>query len=221
MSSRDNLALATGASTRRASMAFIAALGGLLLVPGRARAGPEERTVRAAESIHDEVEFKAERTRVYAALTQAKQFDQVTSLSEAMRQGGMAPGTAPTEIGAEAGGAFSLFGGYVTGRQVELVPDERIVQAWRAASWHPGHLLHRPVRTRGEGFRDPAHLRPHRVSRRPGGAPGAWMESQLLGAAAEVPRVTRALPSATFMVGLSSPVRRCRAGARSDTAQAR
>ena len=36
------------------------------------------------------------------------------------------------------GGAFSLFGGYVTGRQLELMPDERIVQAWRAGSWGPG-----------------------------------------------------------------------------------
>jgi activator of HSP90 ATPase len=44
----------------------------------------------------------------------------------------------PTEIGREAGGGFSLFGGYVTGRQIELVPNERIVQAWRAGSWDPG-----------------------------------------------------------------------------------
>jgi len=33
---------------------------------------------------------------------------------------------------------FSLFGGYVTGRQIELVPDQRIVQAWRAGSWQSG-----------------------------------------------------------------------------------
>ena len=33
---------------------------------------------------------------------------------------------------------FSLFGGYISGRQIELVPDERIVQAWRVAAWSPG-----------------------------------------------------------------------------------
>ena len=31
-----------------------------------------------------------------------------------------------------------MFGGYVTGRQVELVQDTRIVQVWRAGSWKPG-----------------------------------------------------------------------------------
>jgi activator of HSP90 ATPase len=34
---------------------------------------------------------------------------------------------------------FSLFGGYITGRQIELVPNLRIVQAWRAGGWDPGH----------------------------------------------------------------------------------
>jgi activator of HSP90 ATPase len=50
----------------------------------------------------------------------------------------MAPGKSSTEISREAGGAISLFGGYVTGRQIELVPNERIVQVWRAGSWDPG-----------------------------------------------------------------------------------
>lgn len=35
-------------------------------------------------------------------------------------------------------GAFSLFGDYITGRRVELVTNQRIVQAWRAGSWAPG-----------------------------------------------------------------------------------
>ncbi len=47
-------------------------------------------------------------------------------------------GDKPAEISREAGGPFALFGGYITGRQVELVPDERIVQAWRAGSWPVG-----------------------------------------------------------------------------------
>lgn len=37
-----------------------------------------------------------------------------------------------------AGGTFTLFGGYIVGRQIELVPPELIVQAWRAGSWSPG-----------------------------------------------------------------------------------
>ena len=44
----------------------------------------------------------------------------------------------PAEISREVGGPFSLFGGYITGRHVELVPNERIVQAWRAGAWPAG-----------------------------------------------------------------------------------
>jgi activator of HSP90 ATPase len=38
----------------------------------------------------------------------------------------------------DPGAAISLFGGRITGRNVELVPDHRLVQAWRAASWPDG-----------------------------------------------------------------------------------
>jgi activator of HSP90 ATPase len=44
----------------------------------------------------------------------------------------------PVQISREAGGAFTLFGGYIVGRQIELVQNERIVQAWRVAAWSPG-----------------------------------------------------------------------------------
>ena len=33
---------------------------------------------------------------------------------------------------------FSLFGGHITGRQVELVPNQLVVQAWRAKTWPAG-----------------------------------------------------------------------------------
>ncbi len=90
----------------------------------------------ACESIHQEVVFKATRKRVYDALTDAKQFNKVVQLSDAMRSGAI--GTAPAEISREAGGAFSLFGGYISGRNIELVPVAQIVQAWRVGSWKPG-----------------------------------------------------------------------------------
>jgi activator of HSP90 ATPase len=38
----------------------------------------------------------------------------------------------------EEGGLFTLFGGYITGRNVELVPNVRIVQAWRTGGWPAG-----------------------------------------------------------------------------------
>jgi activator of HSP90 ATPase len=57
-------------------------------------------------------------------------------LSAAMRS--MATGTKPAEIDRSAGGSFVVFGGYVSGRQIEVMPEERIVQAWRPQSWKPG-----------------------------------------------------------------------------------
>ena len=112
-------------------------LGVFALGTGAAVAADEEGILRAEEAIHQEPVFKASRKRVYEALTDASQFAKVVELSAAMK-GGMKLGTKAAEIGREAGGAFSLFGGYITGRQVELVANERIVQVWRAGSWDPG-----------------------------------------------------------------------------------
>jgi uncharacterized protein YndB with AHSA1/START domain len=96
-------------------------------------AGPDEVS-HAGEAIHQEVIFQASRKRVYEALTDAKQFSQVVQLSAA----GMSYGNAPVEVSREVGGAFSLFGGYISGRHIELVPSERIVEAWRTGSWPAG-----------------------------------------------------------------------------------
>jgi activator of HSP90 ATPase len=58
-------------------------------------------------------------------------------LSEAMRSG-MAPAGKPTEISREVGGTFTIYGGHIIGRHLELLPSERIVQAWRVVDWNPG-----------------------------------------------------------------------------------
>ncbi|MFZ0957081.1 MAG: SRPBCC domain-containing protein [Candidatus Sulfotelmatobacter sp.] len=84
---------------------------------------------RTCECIHQEVAFKASRARVYQALTDAKQFSKVTDFS--------IPG-ASTTISPQVGGSFSLFGGVISGRHIEMIPNERLVQAWRAAEWARG-----------------------------------------------------------------------------------
>ena len=128
----------TSAVTRRQVISGGAvALGVFALGTGAMLAADEEGILRAEEAIHQEPVFKASRKRVYEALTDANQFAKVVELSAAMK-GGMKLGTKAAEIGHEAGGAFSLFGGYITGRQIELVANERIVQVWRAGSWDPG-----------------------------------------------------------------------------------
>ncbi len=137
MSDRMNSEELANRCTRRRVISGIAmALGGLTLESTKVRAAADEEISHSAEAIHQVIVFKASPKRVYEALLDAKQFDQVTRLSGAMKS--MAPGGQPTMIDRQAGGAFALFGGYITGRQIELVPNERIVQAWRAGSWDPG-----------------------------------------------------------------------------------
>src|SRR6266498_101419 len=75
--------------------------------------------------IHQEVVLEASPKRIYEALTDGKQFSAFS-------------GGAPADISAEAGGSFSCFGGMVLRRNLELVPNRRIVQAWRVVSWPEG-----------------------------------------------------------------------------------
>jgi activator of HSP90 ATPase len=75
-------------------------------------------------NIHQEATFSAAPSRVYKALVDLKQFAELTG--------------APASGESTEGGAFSAFGGHITGRQLELVPDKRVVQAWRAKTWPEG-----------------------------------------------------------------------------------
>jgi activator of HSP90 ATPase len=104
-----------------------------------------------AVAIHQEIAFQASRSRIYHALTDAQTFDRVVQLSEAVKAGMVPAQAAPSRIGRRAGAGFALFGGYVTGLQVELVRDRRIVQVWRAGSWDPGEYSIASYVLRGEG----------------------------------------------------------------------
>ena len=76
-------------------------------------------------AIHQEVVLPASPDRVYQALTTSAQFTAATSGRAA-------------EIASAEGGTFSLFGGAIHGRHIELVPGARLVQAWRVKMWEPG-----------------------------------------------------------------------------------
>lgn len=140
MTNKTNLQASANGSTRRQAIINVAmALSGLALGSARASAGVEDEISHAAESIHQEPVFKASRKRVYEALTDTKQFDKIIEISGAKQPGMLPPGSnKPTEISREVGGAFAIFGGYITGRHVELLPNERIVQAWRVGTWPSG-----------------------------------------------------------------------------------
>jgi activator of HSP90 ATPase len=133
----DNLTVTTSGPTRRqAIVGVVGAFGGLAFGSAGAGAGAEDGISHTAESIHQEPVFTASPKRVYEALTDAKLFTRVVQLSGALQA--MHLPDKPAEISKEAGGAFALYGGFITGRHVELVPDVRVVQAWRAGDWPAG-----------------------------------------------------------------------------------
>src|SRR5438270_7034969 len=86
---------------------------------------------RTCECIHQEVAFTATPSRIYTALTDAKQFARVTEFS-------MPGAAASTVISPHVGGEFSIFKGIIVGRHIEMVRNLRLVQAWREKDWDTG-----------------------------------------------------------------------------------
>jgi activator of HSP90 ATPase len=132
----NGLSIAPNVPSRRQVIAAVAAALGSLAVASTPALAEEREEISRAESIHQEPVFSASRKRVYEALTETAQFNKVIELSGALKSGSL--GTKPTEISREVGGAFTIFGGHIIGRHLELAPSERIVQAWRVVDWEPG-----------------------------------------------------------------------------------
>lgn len=90
-------------------------------------------------SLHQEIDFKAAPKRIYDVLLDSKQFAAFTGM--------------PATIDPNPGGAFNTFGGLIEGRNVELIPGRRIVQAWRPTHWDPGvySMVHFELKAASEG----------------------------------------------------------------------
>lgn len=122
--------IVTNTLTRRHAISgAAAALAGLVtsrnLFAQTPPASSQSPSANAARTfLHQEIDLKASAARIYAALLDSKQFAAFSHL--------------PADIHSEPGGAFSMFGERIFGRNVELVPNQRIVQAWRSAGWDPG-----------------------------------------------------------------------------------
>jgi activator of HSP90 ATPase len=122
-------------ASRRQLIAGLAAAAAV--TAGNVQAAPAEERARNMDAIHQEISFKAPRNRVYTLLTDAREFQKVVAVSGAV-ESGKVKANIPAQIGREAGAAFSIFGGFVGGRIIELVPNTRLVQAWRPQDWPPG-----------------------------------------------------------------------------------
>jgi activator of HSP90 ATPase len=93
--------------------------------------GSSPDVTKTSEAIHQEVTLNASTARVYAALTNGGEFTMLMAFSSMKN-------AAPAQIGSDVGSTFSLFNGHIIGRQLELVPGRRIVQAWRVVDWPAG-----------------------------------------------------------------------------------
>ena len=76
--------------------------------------------------IQQTVTFKASPHEVYEALMDSKQHAAFT--------GGKA------KISRVVGGSIMAYDDYITGKNIELVPDQKIVQDWRASDWPEGYF---------------------------------------------------------------------------------
>jgi len=47
---------------------------------------------------------------------------------------------AAAKISRKVGGRISAYDGYISGSNLELVPDKKIVQSWRGSGWPEGHM---------------------------------------------------------------------------------
>jgi activator of HSP90 ATPase len=83
-------------------------------------------------------------------------------------------------ISHKAGGAFSAWGGHLTGYNLALRPGRKIVQAWRATGWWPDHysIAVFDIQKLGKGTRlrfTQIGIPPHRYS----GHYRGWIETYL------------------------------------------
>jgi uncharacterized protein YndB with AHSA1/START domain len=95
-----------------------------LLLGGLGLASAQAQSPKPGTTIHQEVDFNAPPPRIYEILLDAKLFSAFSQDT--------------AEIQPRAGAPFKLFGGRIEGRNVELVPPQRIVQAWRPSTWPAG-----------------------------------------------------------------------------------
>lgn len=132
-SDKRNEVIVARTSTRRQMIAGAAIAFGSLAAGARVFGQAQQQSMKETPttganakrtSIHVETDYKVGPARIYEALLDAKQFAAFSGF--------------PAEIDRNAGGAFSMFGGLIVGRNVELVANQRIVQAWRPTHWDAG-----------------------------------------------------------------------------------
>ena len=110
---------------QRTSLIPTLAIATLTMLCAAARAQtPGDIPVALRTGLHQEVEIHATPHQLYEALLSSKRFASFSAMD--------------ADITAKPGGPFKMFGGMIVGRNIELIPDKLIVQAWRPSHWKPG-----------------------------------------------------------------------------------
>ena len=79
-----------------------------------------------ATVIRQSVTFKASPHAVFEALMDSRKHTKFTGSA--------------ARISRKVGGAIWAYDGYITGANLELVRDQKIVQAWHGSDWPEGHM---------------------------------------------------------------------------------
>jgi activator of HSP90 ATPase len=78
------------------------------------------------KTIKQTIEFKLPPSEIYDILMDSEKHSMITG--------------SDAEISNEIGGEIWAYDGYITGENIELVKDKKIVQKWRASDWPKGHF---------------------------------------------------------------------------------
>jgi activator of HSP90 ATPase len=117
---RDAMRLEIETSRRHLMLGGMMVLGSAVL----AKAAPGNKAAVITGAIRQQADFAASPAHIFKILTDEKLFAAMSG--------------APATIENREGGAFSLFGGAITGRNLELVDAKRVVQAWYDTAWPAG-----------------------------------------------------------------------------------
>jgi activator of HSP90 ATPase len=79
-----------------------------------------------SKTIRQTVTFKASPHDIYESLIDEKKHAQFTG--------------AKVKLNRKTGGKFSIWDGEISGENLELVPDKKIVQTWRYSDWPAGEF---------------------------------------------------------------------------------
>jgi activator of HSP90 ATPase len=76
-------------------------------------------------TIKQTISFKSPPSEIYELLMDSEKHSIITG--------------APAKISKKVGGKISAYEGYISGKNMELVKNKKIVQKWRGSDWPAGH----------------------------------------------------------------------------------